>query len=213
MARIHLVLSILLLALLVFLCSACSPAAADMTPTLDSSIVWSDDFEDWDIEGWEEAIPSWYVNEGALTSGPDHADPIIHESNIATGTWSFDLLYGENMGSYYSICLSCDQDFRNGFGFHTWTGENSFVVLNTLSDGNLRSPAEADLGKKLSGWNHFDITRDESGNTKIYVNEELVIEYKEELTISPQIFFLDVNDLGLAFDNLVVRDQVIDIQP
>jgi hypothetical protein len=172
MARKHLVLTLLLLVLSLSFNSGCGSGSANVTPTPDPSIVWADDFEDGDYEGWEEDDPGWYVKEGVLTSGPDSANPIIHESNVA------------------------------------------LVALNTITDGTFRSPAaEADLGKKLTGWNHFDITRDASGNSKIYLDGELVLEYKDDVTISPQLFFLDVEDLGLAFDNLVVRDQVIAIQP
>ena len=212
MARKYLVLTLLLLVISVFFLSGCSPGSANVTPTPDPSVVWSDDFEDGDFEGWEEDDPGWYVNDGVLTSGPDAANPIIHESKVSTGTWSFDLNFDN--ASYYSICLSCDQDFKNGFGIHTVTTDNTLVALNTISDGTFRSPAaEADLAKPLTGWNHFDITRDASGNSKIYVNGKLVIEYKDDVTLSPQLFFLDVEDLGLAFDNLVVRDQVTAIQP
>jgi len=212
MARKHLVLTILLLVISLSFNSGCGSGSANVTPTPDPSIVWADDFEDGDYEGWEEDDPGWYVKEGVLTSGPDSANPIIHESNVAAGTWSFDLNFDN--ASYYSICLSCDQDFRNGFGINTVTMDNTLVALNTITDGTFRSPAaEADLGKKLTGWNHFDITRDASGNSKIYLDGELVLEYKDDVTISPQLFFLDVEDLGLAFDNLVVRDQVIAIQP
>jgi hypothetical protein len=68
------------------------------------------------------------------------------------------------------------------------------------------------LGKQLSGWNHFDVTRDELGNSNVYINGELILEYKDELNITPQWFYLDTGIIGPFFDNLVVRDQVIDIQ-
>ena len=42
-----------LLILLLSLLTSCNPT--EMTPTQDSSIVWSDDFEDGDTEGWEDS--------------------------------------------------------------------------------------------------------------------------------------------------------------
>ena len=65
MARKHLVLSVLSLFLLLSLFYGCS---AYKTPTPDPSIVWADDFEDGDTEGWDEYSSGKYffVNEGVL---------------------------------------------------------------------------------------------------------------------------------------------------
>ena len=46
--RILTILSMVLLAILLIGCAT--------TPTLDTSIVWSDDFEDGDMEGWEDFL-------------------------------------------------------------------------------------------------------------------------------------------------------------
>ena len=65
----------------------------------------------------------------------------------------------------------------------------------------------------LDGWNHYDVTRDELGNSNIFLNGELVLQYNDELSISPQSFYFGTNVIGPVFDNVVVRNQVIDIQP
>ena len=81
--RKHLVLTILSIVLLVFLLYGCSSNTADTTPTPDPSIVWSDDFEDGDMDGWlQDLNPGefFFANEGMLTSGPDRAGDIYHES-------------------------------------------------------------------------------------------------------------------------------------
>jgi hypothetical protein len=184
-----------------------------MTPTPDTSIVWADDFEDGIIDDWEEDTPgTYFVNQGVLTSGPKYPDPLIHESSVSVGTWSFDLNF--DSGSYYNLCLSCERDFKNGIGISVVTRDDTSISIGTLSDYTYLHPvAETDLGRRLTGWNHFDVTRDDAGHSKIFLNEELVLEYKDKLSISPQVFMFDVEELGLEFDNLVVRDQVIGIQP
>ena len=214
MARKHLVLSILSLFLLLSLSYGCS---ADMTPS-DPSIVWADDFEDGDTEGWDEYSSGKYffVNEGVLfsvlTTSPYKRGDIGHESKVSVGTWSFDIFYPEEEIKY-DICLSCDQDFKFGFGFYTVTMKNTIVALRNVSHGIVSPGEAANLGRSLTGWNHFDVTRDNSGYSKLYLNGELILEHKDELAFSPHWFYLGIKETGPALDNLVVRKQVIDIQP
>jgi hypothetical protein len=213
MTRKYFVLSLLLLALVLFPCSACSPTAADMTPTPDTSIVWEDDFEDGDIEDWETyGDVKVSVNEGVLTTGPNVRGVIYHECKVSAGTWSFDLFYPEIGNPDYSIALILDQDATNGLNVLSWTSGNTFSAFSSISNG-IVSQKTANLNKMLTGWNHFDITRDDSGNVKLYLNGELVQEYEHELTSSPQWFSIGTLASGPIFDNLVVRNKVVDIQP
>ena len=215
MARINFVLIIVSLVLAVFLFSACSPTAADMTPTPDTSIVWADDFEDGDIEDWEIfGDVKVFVNEGVLTTGPDiPRGVIIHESKVFVGTWSFDLFYPEDVNPDYEIVINCDQDCVNGLNVLSWTSDDTFFAFKTTSNSAESLGKQANLNRILTGWNHFDITRDDSGNAKLYLNGELILEHKDELTFSPQWFVIGTLATGPIFDNLVVRNQVIAIQP
>ena len=214
MTRKYFVLSLLLLALALFLFSACSPTAADMTPTPDTSIVWADDFEDGEIEDWEIfGDVDVFVNEGVLTTGPNVRGVIYHESKVSAGTWSFDLFYPEIGNPDYEIGLTVDQDATNGLNVLSWTSGNTFVAFKSTSNGIESQGETANLNRILTGWNHFDITRDDSGNAKLYLNGELVQEYQDELTFPPQWFVVGTLASGPIIDNLVVRNQVLDIQP
>ena len=214
MTRKHLVLSILLMALLMFLFSACSSFTADMTPTPDLSIVWVDDFEDGNTEGWEVyGNVTDFVNEGVLTTGPNVQGVIYHESNVSVGTWSFDLFYPEDVNPDYEIGLMVDQDANFGLNVMSWTSDDTFFEFKSTSNGIESLGEKANLNRILTGWNHFDITRDDSGNSKLYLNGELIQEYKDELTFSPQWFIVGTLASGPIYDNLVVRNQVIAIQP
>ena len=69
------------------------------------------------------------------------------------------------------------------------------------------------LGRKLSGWTHIDVTRDGDGNSIFYIDGEKVLEFSDDLTIKPQLFYFNTPLVGPLLDNLVVRDQVIEIKP
>ena len=215
MKGIHLIPTSLFFILMMLLCSACSAAVEKSTPTPDFTIVWSDDFEDGDKAGWQEYNPGefFFVKDGVLTVGPERAGDIGHISQVSSGTWSFDLFFAEGKEPYYEFCLSCDQAYKNGFGFNTLTMGNTIVSFLTMEDGRKSLVNAGSPVRSVTGWNHFDITRDESGNSKVYLNGELILEYKDERSISPYWFYFNVQDTGPALDNLVVRNQVIGIQP
>lgn len=214
MTRKYFVLFLMLPALVLFSCSACSPAAADMTPTPDTSIVWEDDFEDADTEGWMVIDGTISFDEGVLTFALDTNNTggiIYHESNVSVGTWSFDLFHLEDGYTNYEIGLSYDQEWGSGFSVILNTTDNSMVMIKISSDGVRKTGESAILGQKLSSWNHFDITRDDSGNMKFYLDGELILENKDELAFSPQFFAILTSKSGPVMDNLVIRNQVVDI--
>ena len=218
MTRNPFFLAIFSMIVLIFLLCSCSSNTADMTPTPDLTIVWSDDFEDGEIEDWGQDLNPgtfFFVEEGVLTSGPDRAGDIYHESKVSSGTWSFDLFFTPDTKVLpnFDFCLSCDKDYKSGFGFSVMRTEKTSVVMLILENGKLTRDNSFLKDEKLSGWNHFDITRDEAGNSKIFLNGALILEYSDELDISPQWFYLSTPIIGPFFDNLVVRNEVIEILP
>ena len=217
MTRKNFVLAILAMALFMFVLVGCSSVPIDTTPTPDLSIVWTDDFDDGDMEGWGQDLNPgifFFVEEGVLNSGPGRAGDIYHKSKVSTGTWSFDLFFppDENSGMpYIEFCLSCGQDFDSGFGLSVLSMENVVVTIVRVKRGSPIYEDQVKLDGDLSGWNHFDVTRNAEGKSKVYLNGELILEYEDELTITSDVFYLNTQIIGPFFDNLVVRNQVIDI--
>jgi hypothetical protein len=68
-----------------------------MAAILDPSIVWVEDFEDGDADGWE----TWWregeyiVEKGVLTFTGSGGD-LAHPSTVLYGTWSFDTYIGNH---------------------------------------------------------------------------------------------------------------------
>ena len=210
--RILTILSMVLLAILLIGCAS--------TPTPDPSIVWSDDFEDGDKEGWMDYSTGarFFVEEGVLNNDESSDGITYHESKVSNGTWSFDLFYPEEPGNYepsYEIGVTCDQDFWFCFGFKSAIegSKNTSVSIITWEDMQKYTYDSVKLGERLVGWKHFDVTRDESGNSNIFVDGELILQYKAEISFSPQRLYIFTSVRGPAIDNVIVRNQVIDIQP
>jgi hypothetical protein len=221
MARKYFSLTIIAMVLLLTLLVGCSSTPAEMTPTPDTSIVWSDDFEDGDTEGWIDCIntpppaDSYSASDGTLAFSQDGAC-IRYPSTVTFGTWSADVLIPEKTGTTNDITFIASQgDTEMEWSTMWMTVEhlpNTVIALYTSGEPSLHGVVNIGENGKITGWHHVDITRDENGNIKIYFDGELqidsVVDYPHESDYFG-VFFYE----GSGIDNIVVRNQVIDIQP
>ena len=91
MTRKHFMLTTLLITLLITLMSGCGSI-----PTPDPSIVWSDDFDDGDTEGWEIEVgmeDKFTVEEGIVSFLTRGTSPILVRYRVVPGapTFSFQM--------------------------------------------------------------------------------------------------------------------------
>jgi len=187
------------------------PTPTEVPPTPDpaSSIVWADDFEDGDFADWE-VEGSVYVNEGALVVGPDSAGIITHRSEVAHGTWSYDVLISDQMLAQNRIVF-CDEEIVYGLGVEIQTKQNTVISFRKIESGSPSNEEAFEAEGQITGWNHIDFTRDLEGNSTVYLNGEPILEYKDEISFTPSWFYF-TGPIGSALDNVIVRDQVIEIQ-
>lgn len=176
--------------------------------TKDESIVWSDNFNDGDLEGWE---PWWqkglYSAENGVLSIKTGGD-LYHESTVLTGTWSFDLYLDKNLGTTHEFrFIEIGNAFQN---LEIKQDETTQIWITTQVDP-VPFSSHADLGEKLSGWHHFDITRNESGLIQVYLNGEFIVEHFDDREFDVDKLVIMYCCDGPVLDNLVVRDQVIEI--
>ncbi len=219
MTRKLIFLTIIAMVVLISLLVGCSSTPAETTPTPDTSIVWSDDFEDGDTEGWEEilsaseysymGVSDYFVKDGILNF-PDGGD-IIHPSTVTTGTWSFDVFVNE--GAVTPISFDIFARTSYWFEIDIFNLSTSLIMIEINEDTSIMSPAFYDTGEILTGWHHFDVTRDDVGLITIYLDGVSVLEHPYEISYEPEYFWFGFCCEGPALDNVVVRNQVIDIQP
>jgi hypothetical protein len=82
-----------------------------------------------------------------------------------------------------------------------------------MPDSNEPLSTFVDLGEQLSGWHHFDITKDHSGLIQVYLDGEWILEHLDELPFDVKKMTFYFCCEGPALDNVVVRDDVIEVQP
>ena len=217
----HRILTILLMFLLAILIIGCAS-----TPTPDTSIVWSDDFEDGDMEGWEDfsnmSAPSdfYTVDGGNLTFlNGNGGFAIMYPSTLTIGTWSADILIPDKNGranEIFFITSQLDSTWNEWLTLKVTIENNPHTVIALYLQDEAQSSrlgrAMIKKNERLTGWHHIDITRDENDNTKIFLDDEMFIESNVDYPHESDYFFLSVIK-DSAIDNIVVRDQVVDIQP
>jgi len=192
------------------------------TSTPDPSIIWGDDFEDGDLTGWiipDEWGGEFFVEDGNLKVGPclECDDPkiqvISHASAVATGTWSFDLFHPEMLNTFIGFTSNPrygQADDRSEFYNHGLNFDAGMqrVYVYFFYEGRNSQPYQYAM-RDLSGWQHFDITRTEDGHTMVYLNGAPIFDYSDDRINASEDFYI-VGVEGMQYDNIVVRNQVID---
>jgi hypothetical protein len=211
MKREKYILNIMTVTLLAFILAACSSTSGKVPVTPDASVVWSDDFEDGDADGWTSF---WVggehpVKNGELTFAEGGGD-VAHPSDVLYGTWSFDI--------YISEPAEISHEVRFTEGVYNYQlleirhAPNTQVWVSTQQDPNEPRTDSVDLGEQLSGWHHFDITKDQSGLIQVYLDGEWILDHEDDLPFEVREMTFYTCCEGPALDNVVVRDQVIEVQ-
>lgn len=159
---------------------------------------------------------------------PGLAGVASHPSTIAYGTWSFDIhITGETEEHFYVYFTTDDWDdyplHINSYDIaivlqpgQAWSWEleegaqSGFVLVKrngAALEGGWQGLGSYSLYEELYGVYHVDITRDQMGNFKVYIDGDLVIEATDtEHTTST--WFRFTGEPGPAIDNVVVRDSI-----
>lgn len=185
----------------------------------NAAVVWSDDFDDGNLDGWTVEDGSFSASEYMLKATGDFPNNIHHDSSVITGTWRFDIFVETTIGGY---CLV----FLNGLDFE-WLGDpfgsgpgKSFILRLRANELVLHKFTGGELGASMGSYTHdsnfegamhIDITIDSDGKTFVWLDGEEVIESLKIGTFNTSEYFHIMTPQGIAFDNITVSD-TLDIQ-
>ena len=177
---------------------------ASLFPTPSSAqLVWQDDFEDRNLEGWTVIYGDFTVENGTLTlEDPLPMGKVYHPSTGAYGSWSFDI-FGELWHVWF-------------IATNAWGGNTSGYSLGTRLDGfglvfkfykilngsvETIDTYDADIP---DGWYHVNITRNTEGHFEVYVDRELVMQETDASVMTSSFFSFWALMNGIAIDNIEV---------
>ena len=196
---------------------------------------WSDNFDDGDYDGWTTTgvNSSYYIPEyidanftienGMLKAlGPEwnHAN---HSSNVAYGTWHFDVLAAESSERHlYVIFMSMNDALLDGaprgytlmiatqpYGPEEFTGfallRYNEGIVDIAPLGTYETPTGA-----IGGY-HIDITRNLEGVFNVWINGTYRFSGQDTLHTESETFRFHT-PAGSAIDNINVTDTV-DLEP
>ncbi|MHA2253864.1 MAG: hypothetical protein ACXAD7_26160 [Candidatus Kariarchaeaceae archaeon] len=192
----------------------------------------------WDANyTWWQTTHDLKIVDGALTAPQsttfNDTQIAYHDSAVEYGTWSFDWTLGDGNVGYdaFVFMMNDETDLYNfsgineaDFRFEGYGLLMDFFQVGVVPELRLieyygvdsNKFADAHVVEKLEpttrdqGSFHFDITRNEDGKIRIYMDDELMIEFTDKSTPqSERIQYVSWTG-NTAIDNIVVDDQVKD---
>jgi hypothetical protein len=200
-------------------------------------MVWSDNFNDGNYDGWTicdnaalaAQFPSAGFNESQWSAADNHLKLdqedmgiITHPSNVANGTWSFDIKLNETLidsTTEFQFAFIADDLILTTDDFDLT--QRYCINLNVLSAAETMALS---LRKRLSGeftvidtygtyvpvtgWHSINITRTEAGLMSVYLNDTHIMQVMDTDIDTCELVWLWFED-GTMIDNIVVNDEVL----
>ncbi len=181
---------------------------------VSASVVWSDDFDDGNYDGWTVANGTWSASSNALIAtegvGLYEVGNIYFPSNVNYGNFSFDFFKDASVTGYYYVIVHGDSMEDTG-------------VLNVLpfNNMNLRIAASqveitrgvnnvgTSLGsyaysEEFDGWYHIDMILMSNHSIHVYLEKELVLNKLSVTVFDESECFMVVAPVGGGIDNVIV---------
>lgn len=185
-----------------------------LTPiACNASTIWSDDCEDldeWTITQGDFSCQNGFIECTAVEKGaePDDDAWIQHESNVTTGTWSFDAYFSPDTGRYLSVMIISGDDTGRYWVESVAIMLSQYEIILWL---NCDEKSSWDTPRNIKGtWTHIDVTVNADWLIDIFVNGSHRIHYNAvfAVTETSNNFLFWPWDVGHAIDNIVVNDTI-----
>jgi hypothetical protein len=198
-------------------------------PQSAAAVVWEDDFNDGNYDGWTVEVGDWDASSYALTGDASAwVIRIWRPCNQTTGTWSFDYLnivdgpdaYWGDFFCYYNVhfmtsgCAASPGCNISGYSVQFF--EDVIYILR-YDDYYPVLLKMALLEGQWGTSTRYDITRDATGTIRVYANAtspdaEPVIEAVDTTYSNSEKFVIDVEYNNYPYflssiDNIVVDDE------
>jgi hypothetical protein len=179
--------------------------------SVSASVIWADDFENRDYDGWTVNLGSFSASDNTLRAEGYVLNAISHPSSVVVGTWRIDLEFTDI--PHYSSIYIFVEDIGQGIGNNGyWLYITNWRVTLHLETEFVTDPiANYSFPKPINGWQHFDVTRDVTGLIRTYINGTLCMEVIHTQHNTANYFLVQLRD-GDAVDNVEVSN-TIDIEP
>jgi len=190
---------------LIFVFSLFSQSAA--------AVVWSDNFDDGNYDGWTVTEGAFDVIDGCLVqvSDGDLGHSIWHESSQVVGTWSLDVFFGKDIPDTLGLPSTSIEFMGNGTDSYTVSIGDLGIKFSIR--GYPLSYVE--IGNYTHTWTHIDITRNSTGGFHVYVNATSTTAEPILTVVDTTYSYSERFVIGIGYqdeariDNIVVDDEIL----
>ncbi len=199
-----------------------------------ATAVWSYDFDDGNLSDWAfygnqgtmpytEEVGNFSAEDGALRATGDYFNIATVNSSVAYGTWMFDVDIVETsiheiVISFLTVSWSIEANGLECYFLQAITGLYGTSAQPRLQVGRVIPTSDSPAPRSVTwvgrypyddllGWKNFIITRESNGQFYIYMNETLIIGFKDSMYTTCNEFLFGAK-AGPAIDNIVVSDTV-----
>ena len=198
--------------------------------------VWSDDFDDGNLNGWQILTGGFDVSDGYANGSESDYNPMYHyhnffntmnrSSTVVVGTWSFDLFPPPNL--YYSMWnvvrirpgvhfisagnySAFTEPSHSGYALKMDNGENPVFRLMKIINCSDYLLAFYVTEKGYNEWFHIDITRNDDSELNVWIDGEHAMRFTDTDYSESTNLIVDVIQY-MCIDNVTVSD-TIDLTP
>ena len=189
---------------------------------VSATVVWSDNFDDGNYDGWTVEAGAFSVTNGALMSedSVDDYDTIWNSSSTTVGTWNFSLYHESNGASHWIMFMvngtpgTLESPTLYGYGIEFDSSDSppkaTIRLIKQIGVGSLsRFPLgvyvpDYDFG---GTWTDFAVSRNSTGGFNVWINGTHTFESVNTDHDYSEMFVYYTHGLaGGGLDNIVVSD-------
>ena len=165
-----------------------------------------------DLNNWRVSLGNWTIHDGMLEAQKCEdvsgviACSIWHNQTEITGVWSFDILHvgNETAGTiFYFIGNGVNTDKNHPYeGYAIRLKPAGDIYLDYAALGSLQnSPGYYIESHPFIGWRHIEVTRNQTGYMKVFLNGTEIFHVIHDLVTSSENIFIYTRQ-GVLFDNI-----------
>lgn len=193
-----------------------------------STVVWSDNFDDGNYDGWTicensrySSGSAWLATNNYLELNQSGFGIISHPSDVAYGSWSFDFRANESQVELQTkaeiVFISSNLDGARSEDWYGYWVEFRVSSISPSKNFTL-SLRRGDFSGVLvvidgyytpvpvAGWHHINVTRDTNGLFKVYHNGDIIMQGEDTTFQTSELFAFYVEKWQMI-DNIVVDNE------
>jgi len=172
-----------------------------------SIIIWEDNFNDQNLDGWIISRGVFSAENGTLWAYGTEAtisNRAYHECNVTVGSWHFDILLRHDWYWRYHppqirfMVNSTDDIMWSGYVLDFYTlyrcDDSVLALYLRVHTDTWKYIAHYDFSVPANGWQDVRIHRTSDGRMSVFLNDSIVIEANDNSLSNSNYFVFDTED-------------------